>query len=127
MTTANSTLNSCIAHWRILLLVSFTFPGLLHAQTRFHSFTVQVHGAGKPVIFIPGLACPGSVWDTTVAQISGAYECHVITIIDLPPDLVRNRWTERLFGPQPSKEALCLALAAAILPYTSARTFLSVT
>jgi pimeloyl-ACP methyl ester carboxylesterase len=80
MITASSSLNSCIALRRILLLVSFTFSGLLHAQTQFHSFTVQVHGTGKPVIFIPGLACPGSVWDTTVAQISGAYECHVITI-----------------------------------------------
>jgi pimeloyl-ACP methyl ester carboxylesterase len=80
MTTANSSSNSCIALRRILLLVSFTFSSLLHGQTQFHSFTVQVHGTGKPVIFIPGLACPGSVWDTTVAQISGAYECHVITI-----------------------------------------------
>lgn len=48
------------------------------------SFTVKVTGHGRPVIFIPGLGCPGSVWDDTVARLEAAggpgIEAHVITI-----------------------------------------------
>ena len=44
------------------------------------SFTVEVSGKGKPIIFIPGLASSGEVWKTTVAQFSNRYECHVITL-----------------------------------------------
>jgi pimeloyl-ACP methyl ester carboxylesterase len=44
------------------------------------SFTVEVSGKGKPIIFIPGLASSGEVWKDTVAQFSGRYECHVITL-----------------------------------------------
>ncbi len=32
------------------------------------------------MILIPGLACPGAVWDTTVAHFSDQYECHVISL-----------------------------------------------
>lgn len=44
------------------------------------SFTVEVSGKGKPIIFIPGLASSGEVWKKTVAQFSNRYECHVITL-----------------------------------------------
>jgi pimeloyl-ACP methyl ester carboxylesterase len=44
------------------------------------SFTVEVTGKGKPIIFIPGLASSGEVWKDTAAQFSGRYECHVITL-----------------------------------------------
>jgi pimeloyl-ACP methyl ester carboxylesterase len=43
------------------------------------AFTVTVTGHGKPIIFIPGLGCPGSVWDDTVAHLDG-YEAHVVTL-----------------------------------------------
>jgi pimeloyl-ACP methyl ester carboxylesterase len=50
------------------------------------SFRVEVAGPadGRPVIFIPGLACSGHVWDGTVAHLAGGaagkVRTHVITI-----------------------------------------------
>lgn len=43
------------------------------------SFTVQVTGKGRPIIFIPGLGCPGEVWDGTVKHLDG-YQSHVLTL-----------------------------------------------
>lgn len=47
--------------------------------TRPTSFSVEVHhrGAGNPVILIPGLGCPPSIWDATVAHLADR-EVHVI-------------------------------------------------
>ena len=44
------------------------------------AFKVEVKGHGRPVIFIPGLACPGSVWDETVEHLGDSYESHVLTL-----------------------------------------------
>jgi len=44
------------------------------------AFQVKVSGHGQPMILIPGLACPGAVWDATVAHFSGRYECHVLSL-----------------------------------------------
>jgi pimeloyl-ACP methyl ester carboxylesterase len=44
------------------------------------SFTVRVAGKGKPVVLIPGLTCPGAVWDETVARYQSRYQCHVISL-----------------------------------------------
>ncbi len=45
------------------------------------SFKVDVAGKGnQQIIFIPGLTCPGAVWDETIAQLKGKYSCHVITL-----------------------------------------------
>jgi len=44
------------------------------------SFTVKVAGAGRPIVFIPGLACDGSVWDETVAHLAGKFQTHVVTL-----------------------------------------------
>jgi len=44
------------------------------------SFTVKVTGAGRPIVFIPGLACDGSVWDETVAHLAGKFQAHVVTL-----------------------------------------------
>jgi N-formylmaleamate deformylase len=44
------------------------------------SFTVKVSGAGRPVIFIPGLTCDGSVWDETLAHLGGKVEAHVLSL-----------------------------------------------
>jgi N-formylmaleamate deformylase len=43
------------------------------------AFTAKVSGEGRPVIFIPGLACPGEMWDDTVARLDGV-EAHVLTL-----------------------------------------------
>jgi pimeloyl-ACP methyl ester carboxylesterase len=44
------------------------------------SFTVEVTGTGRPVIFIPGLACDGHVWESTVAHLAGHVQAHVISL-----------------------------------------------
>jgi pimeloyl-ACP methyl ester carboxylesterase len=44
------------------------------------SFAVEVHGEGRAVILIPGLGCPGAVWDETVAHLGRGYQTHVLTL-----------------------------------------------
>ncbi len=44
------------------------------------AFTVKVTGHGRPMILIPGLSCPGEVWDSTVAHFKDRYECHVLSL-----------------------------------------------
>lgn len=45
------------------------------------SFSVEVKGQGRPVILIPGLGCPGSVWDDTVAHLDPAhFQTHTLTL-----------------------------------------------
>jgi pimeloyl-ACP methyl ester carboxylesterase len=43
------------------------------------SFAATVHGHGRPIILIPGIGCPGSVWDGVVEHLSDA-ETHVIEL-----------------------------------------------
>lgn len=42
--------------------------------------TLQVTrvGAGRPILFLPGLGSPGEVWQGTVAHLRGRYQCHVV-------------------------------------------------
>ena len=42
--------------------------------------TVTVQGQGPDVVLIPGLTCPGAVWDATVAHLAGRYRVHVVQI-----------------------------------------------
>ena len=44
------------------------------------SFTVRVVGKGQPMLLIPGLTCPGAVWDETVAHYQRQYQCHIISL-----------------------------------------------
>jgi N-formylmaleamate deformylase len=44
------------------------------------SFHDAVTGKGRPVIFIPGLGCPGAVFDDVVAHLDGKVEAHVLTL-----------------------------------------------
>jgi N-formylmaleamate deformylase len=44
------------------------------------AFTVKVIGTGRPVIFIPGLASPPSVWDHAIAHLTGRVQSHVLTL-----------------------------------------------
>src|SRR5215813_13639821 len=46
-----------------------------------HAFSVEVRGSGRPVILIPGLGCPASVWRDTVAHLHGlGYQTHTLTL-----------------------------------------------
>jgi pimeloyl-ACP methyl ester carboxylesterase len=44
------------------------------------SFTVRVVGDGPPMVLIPGLACPGEVWDHAVARWSPHHSLHIVSI-----------------------------------------------
>lgn len=44
------------------------------------AFSVEVSGSGPPVIFIPGLGCPGGVFDDLVEHLGDDYESHVLTL-----------------------------------------------
>lgn len=66
---------------QVFIVLMFLFFGFASAaSTSPISFTVEVSGKGKPIIFIPGLASSGEVWDATVAQFLNRYECHVLTL-----------------------------------------------
>ena len=43
-------------------------------------FTVTVTGHGPPVLFIPGLSSPGSVFDAAVAHLAPHHTCYVFTL-----------------------------------------------
>jgi pimeloyl-ACP methyl ester carboxylesterase len=45
-----------------------------------YPLAAKVTGTGKPMILIPGLACSGEVWDSTVARFKERRECHVLTL-----------------------------------------------
>jgi N-formylmaleamate deformylase len=62
-----------------------TEPGAGDRADRFQptAFSVEVKGHGRPVILIPGLGCPSTVWRDTVAHLSaqpGGYETHTLTL-----------------------------------------------
>ncbi|MBC6988648.1 alpha/beta fold hydrolase [Hymenobacter sp. BT491] len=67
-----------------LLLVVFLLASLAaHATDNpaaHPTFTVKVTGKGRPMLLIPGLTCPGAVWDETVARYQKDYQCHVISL-----------------------------------------------
>jgi pimeloyl-ACP methyl ester carboxylesterase len=48
------------------------------------AFHVDVRGEGTPVIFVPGLGCPGSVFDDAITRLNetvpGGIQAHVLTL-----------------------------------------------
>ncbi len=44
------------------------------------AFGVEVRGKGRPVVLIPGLGCPGEIWNETVEHLGEGYETHVLTL-----------------------------------------------
>ncbi|MGB7395293.1 MAG: alpha/beta hydrolase [Pricia sp.] len=58
-----------------LLLLIFA----LSASAQNGPFEVTVEGNGQPILFFPGFASTGEVWDATVAKLSQNYECHIFT------------------------------------------------
>lgn len=44
------------------------------------TFTVRVVGKGQPMLLIPGLNCPGAVWDEALAHYQQRYQCHIISL-----------------------------------------------
>ena len=70
----------------LLLLLGVLAAGSARATPR--SFRVDVLGSGPPIILIPGLACSGEVWASTVQRYRGSHRLYVITLAgfdDQPP------------------------------------------
>jgi N-formylmaleamate deformylase len=61
-------------------LVASTSSSRVGARERSATITVSRSGAGRPLIFIPGLGSSGTVWGSTVARFRKQYECHVVEI-----------------------------------------------
>jgi pimeloyl-ACP methyl ester carboxylesterase len=61
-----------------MLLIALVAAAPAMASPR--SFSVEVQGSGPPVILIPGLACGGAVWDSTVARYKKSHQLHVLTL-----------------------------------------------
>lgn len=59
------------------LTLALTLACSLMAQAPFQA---KVTGHGRPMILIPGLSCPGEVWDTTVDRYKDRYEMHVLSL-----------------------------------------------
>lgn len=62
------------------------------------AFVAKVSGQGRPVIFIPGVACPGEMWDDIVARLGDSIQAHVLTLAGFagtaptkPPLLAKTR------------------------------------
>lgn len=62
------------------LLTGISFATPVDPQAK--AFKVEVKGQNKAgnILFIPGLGCPGKVWDKTVAVFEKEYACHVFTL-----------------------------------------------
>lgn len=65
----------------ILVCIAALFASSVKASAATPSFKVDVSGKGKQsMILIPGLTCPGDVWQETVAHYQKKYTCHVLTL-----------------------------------------------
>jgi N-formylmaleamate deformylase len=68
-----------------LILFSITFFSFfnftVNAADSKVSFKIEIVGKGKQsMILIPGLTCPGEVWNETVERYKKTYTCHIITL-----------------------------------------------
>jgi pimeloyl-ACP methyl ester carboxylesterase len=76
------------------LLILTGILGILPAIAQEHySFSVQVTGKGKPVIFIPGNTGSADTYNETVAHFKDRYTCYVITLAGFagqPPSGARD-------------------------------------
>lgn len=61
--------------------IAFLFSALCLAQLASSQAPVVVekNGSGNPILFLPGFATPGSVWEETIKNLSGTYETHVVS------------------------------------------------
>lgn len=65
------------------LLIALLLLGLVTnkaAASEGPGLITKVTGKGQPMVLIPGLTCPGAVWDETIAQLGDNYEYHTVTL-----------------------------------------------
>lgn len=65
----------------VIVCIVALFTSSIKSNAGTPSFKVEVTGKGKQsMILIPGLTCPGEVWEETVAHYQKKYTCHVLTL-----------------------------------------------
>lgn len=77
-----------------LLAVCISLHFTITAQS---AIKVEKKGDGTPVLFLPGFACPGAVWDSSIDQLQTEFEIHQVTYAGfdgLPP--VKMPWYDAL-------------------------------
>ncbi len=62
----------------VLSILALSIPPSRAADPQ--AFVVEKSGAGRPVVFIPGLSSSGEVWSLLKADLGPGYETHVITL-----------------------------------------------
>lgn len=66
----------CTIKLQCIVVITTALIGAAQAQ----SLKVKIVGNGQPILFIPGLACNGDVWNETVEVLKDQFECHVLTL-----------------------------------------------
>ena len=65
----------------VIVCIVALFTSSIKTNAGTPSFKVEVTGKGKQsMILIPGLTCPGEVWEETVAHYQKKYTSHVLTL-----------------------------------------------
>jgi N-formylmaleamate deformylase len=64
----------------VLVVCSILAAASLASADPPRTFSVEVSGNGPPVVLIPGLACSGEVWASTVALEKARAELHVVSL-----------------------------------------------
>lgn len=72
------------------------------------AFSVKVEGKGRPIIFIPGLGCPGAMFDDVIAKLGDGVQAHVLTLAGFA-------------GEQPIKPPLAAKVRKELIRYIRSR------
>ena len=77
-------------------LLNFTITAILCCSSLFgqmEAIQVEVVGKGPDLIFLPGFACPGNVWDGLVGELRKTNTCHVVSYAGFNGiEAVDDRW-----------------------------------
>lgn len=76
--------------------INFTFIAILCCSSLFgqmEAIEVEVVGIGPDIIFLPGFACPGDVWDDLVSELSKTNTCHIVSYAGFNGiEAIEDRW-----------------------------------
>jgi len=62
------------------IFLSIIMLSVMNSFCQQKAFKVEVYGSGPAIILIPGYACSGDVWKSTVDALKGKYQLHVLTL-----------------------------------------------
>jgi len=63
---------------KLVVLAGLFVAGITLAYSQ-KAIYIEKEGKGNPILFLPGFTTPGSVWNETIAHLSGSFETHVIS------------------------------------------------